>query len=192
LRARSVTTPGTSRPPSSQPTSTRSLRPGTRRDYAEPIQFFSRKYLTEGLRDLIERAVRRLAGDQNAWSSATTSPAEPSTTSSGAQSLTEAVKGTPSVLLASGSSSRPTADALASISAAARGFVEMYRRYADEFPRGARDASYEDAGRAHRRDEPGQPLRSEFGAEEGCSLPGPRPQLMLRRPRAGARRRTGG
>src|SRR3954447_6945186 len=36
------------------------------KDYAEPVQFFERTYLTEGLRDLIERAVRRLAGDQNA------------------------------------------------------------------------------------------------------------------------------
>jgi predicted AAA+ superfamily ATPase len=36
------------------------------RDYAEPVQFFARTYLTEGLRDLIGRAVRRLAGDQNA------------------------------------------------------------------------------------------------------------------------------
>ncbi len=36
------------------------------KDYAEPIQFFARTYLTEGLRDLIDRAVRRLAGDQNA------------------------------------------------------------------------------------------------------------------------------
>jgi hypothetical protein len=36
------------------------------KDYAEPVQFFDRTYLTEGLRDLIERAVRRLAGDQNA------------------------------------------------------------------------------------------------------------------------------
>src|SRR4051794_35332376 len=35
-------------------------------DYAEPVQFFARTYLTEGLRDLIDRAVRRLAGDQNA------------------------------------------------------------------------------------------------------------------------------
>ncbi len=35
-------------------------------DYDEPVQFFARTYLTEGLRDLIERAVRRLAGDQNA------------------------------------------------------------------------------------------------------------------------------
>lgn len=36
------------------------------RDYAEPVQFFSRTYLTEGLKDLIGRAVRRLGGDQNA------------------------------------------------------------------------------------------------------------------------------
>ncbi len=36
------------------------------RDYAEPVQFFARTYLTEGLRDLVDRAVRRLAGDQNA------------------------------------------------------------------------------------------------------------------------------
>lgn len=38
----------------------------------------------------------------------------------------------------------PDADALASINATARGFVEMYHRYADEFPREARDGSYED------------------------------------------------
>jgi hypothetical protein len=38
----------------------------------------------------------------------------------------------------------PDADALASMSATARGFVEMYHRYADEFPREARDGSYED------------------------------------------------
>ena len=36
------------------------------KDYAEPVQFFARTYLTDGLRDLISRAVRRLAGDQNA------------------------------------------------------------------------------------------------------------------------------
>jgi hypothetical protein len=36
------------------------------KDYAEPVQFFARTYLTEGLRDLIDRAVRRLAGDLNA------------------------------------------------------------------------------------------------------------------------------
>jgi Swt1-like HEPN/Protein of unknown function (DUF499) len=38
----------------------------------------------------------------------------------------------------------PDADALAAINATARGFVEMYHRYADEFPREARDGSYED------------------------------------------------
>jgi predicted AAA+ superfamily ATPase len=36
------------------------------RDYADPVTFFSRTYLTEGLRDLITRAVRRLTGDENA------------------------------------------------------------------------------------------------------------------------------
>src|SRR4051794_27728044 len=36
------------------------------KDYAEPVQFFARTYLTEGLRDLVTRAVRRLVGDQNA------------------------------------------------------------------------------------------------------------------------------
>lgn len=35
-------------------------------DYANPVEFFQRTYLTEGLRDLIGRAVRRLAGDANA------------------------------------------------------------------------------------------------------------------------------
>ena len=35
-------------------------------DYANPVQFFGRTYLTEGLRDLIGRAVRRLNGDDNA------------------------------------------------------------------------------------------------------------------------------
>lgn len=35
-------------------------------EYADPAQFFARTYLTEGLRDLIDRAVRRLAGDGNA------------------------------------------------------------------------------------------------------------------------------
>ena len=38
----------------------------------------------------------------------------------------------------------PDADALASINATARGFVEMYHRHADDFPREARDGSYED------------------------------------------------
>ena len=35
-------------------------------DYADPVEFFARTYLTEGLRDLIGRAVRRLSGDDNA------------------------------------------------------------------------------------------------------------------------------
>lgn len=35
-------------------------------DYAHPVEFFKRTYLTEGLRDLIGRAVRRLSGDANA------------------------------------------------------------------------------------------------------------------------------
>lgn len=35
-------------------------------DYSEPVQFFARTYLTEGLRDLIERAVKRLSADANA------------------------------------------------------------------------------------------------------------------------------
>ncbi|MGI8554828.1 MAG: ATP-binding protein, partial [Pyrinomonadaceae bacterium] len=38
----------------------------------------------------------------------------------------------------------PDADALASISATARGFVEMYHKHADDFPREARDGNYED------------------------------------------------
>lgn len=36
------------------------------KDYSDPVQFFSRTYLTEGLKDLIGRAVRRLSGDDNA------------------------------------------------------------------------------------------------------------------------------
>lgn len=35
-------------------------------DYADPVEFFRRTYLTDGLRDLITRAVRRLSGDDNA------------------------------------------------------------------------------------------------------------------------------
>jgi len=35
-------------------------------DYAHPVEFFKRTYLTEGLRDLVGRAVRRLSGDNNA------------------------------------------------------------------------------------------------------------------------------
>ncbi|AFR31400.1 Swt1 family HEPN domain-containing protein [Arthrobacter sp. Rue61a] len=34
-------------------------------DYADPVEFFKRTYLTEGLRDLIGRTVRRLSGDDN-------------------------------------------------------------------------------------------------------------------------------
>lgn len=40
--------------------------PETGRDYSDPREFFARTYLTEGLRDLIGRAVRRMAGDDNA------------------------------------------------------------------------------------------------------------------------------
>ncbi|MDQ6850301.1 MAG: DUF499 domain-containing protein [Actinomycetota bacterium] len=35
-------------------------------EYLDPVQFFARTYLTEGLRDLVGRAVRRLSGDMNA------------------------------------------------------------------------------------------------------------------------------
>ncbi|MXP22977.1 DUF499 domain-containing protein [Gordonia sp. HNM0687] len=35
-------------------------------EYSDPVQFFERTYLTQGLRDLIERNVRRLTGDLNA------------------------------------------------------------------------------------------------------------------------------
>ncbi len=35
-------------------------------DYADPVEFFKRTYLTEGLSDLIGRAVRRFSGDDNA------------------------------------------------------------------------------------------------------------------------------
>src|SRR5690606_35241964 len=38
----------------------------TSREYSDPAQFFARTYPTEGLRDLIGRAVKRLAGDTNA------------------------------------------------------------------------------------------------------------------------------
>ncbi|NNG19379.1 ATP-binding protein [Naumannella sp. ID2617S] len=38
----------------------------TSAEYADPIEFFHRTYLTEGLRDLISRSVRRLGGDDNA------------------------------------------------------------------------------------------------------------------------------
>jgi predicted AAA+ superfamily ATPase len=39
---------------------------GATGDYADPRQFFSRTYLTEGLRDLIQRSLARLNGDPNA------------------------------------------------------------------------------------------------------------------------------
>ncbi|MDR1512415.1 MAG: DUF499 domain-containing protein [Propionibacteriaceae bacterium] len=35
-------------------------------EYSDPVEFFTRTYLTEGLRDLLSRAVRRLGGDANA------------------------------------------------------------------------------------------------------------------------------
>lgn len=40
--------------------------PDQGKDYADPREFFARTYLTEGLRDLIDRTVRRLSGDDNA------------------------------------------------------------------------------------------------------------------------------
>ncbi|MFV8277340.1 Swt1 family HEPN domain-containing protein [Mycobacteroides abscessus] len=39
---------------------------------------------------------------------------------------------------------QPDAAALAAISATARGYVDMYRKYNDDFPRDARDSAYED------------------------------------------------
>ncbi len=35
-------------------------------EYADPVQFFRRTFLTEGLRELLDRAVRRVSGDLNA------------------------------------------------------------------------------------------------------------------------------
>ena len=35
-------------------------------EYVDPVQFFRRTYLTEGLRELLDRAVRRIGGDPNA------------------------------------------------------------------------------------------------------------------------------
>ncbi|MDR0284239.1 MAG: DUF499 domain-containing protein [Propionibacteriaceae bacterium] len=35
-------------------------------EYGDPVEFFARTYLTEGLRDLLSRAVRRVGGDPNA------------------------------------------------------------------------------------------------------------------------------
>jgi hypothetical protein len=36
------------------------------REYLDPLEFFRRTYLTEGLKDLLQRAVRRISGDMNA------------------------------------------------------------------------------------------------------------------------------
>lgn len=38
----------------------------SQREYADPREFFARTYLTEGLKDLLHRAVRRMSGDDNA------------------------------------------------------------------------------------------------------------------------------
>jgi len=38
----------------------------TGEEYRDPVEFFSRTYLTEGLKDLLSRAIRRLSGDANA------------------------------------------------------------------------------------------------------------------------------
>ena len=35
-------------------------------EYVEPIEFFKRTYLTEGLKELLDRGVRRITGDENA------------------------------------------------------------------------------------------------------------------------------
>lgn len=35
-------------------------------EYADPVEFFSRTYLTDGLRDLLTRAVKRMSGDSSA------------------------------------------------------------------------------------------------------------------------------
>lgn len=40
--------------------------PDAGKDYSDPVEFFSRTYLTEGLSDLIGRTVKRLSGDENA------------------------------------------------------------------------------------------------------------------------------
>ena len=37
-----------------------------RREYVDPVEFFRRTYLTEGLRDLLTWAARRISGDRNA------------------------------------------------------------------------------------------------------------------------------
>jgi len=35
-------------------------------EYVEPIEFFRRTYLTEGLKELLDRGIRRISGDENA------------------------------------------------------------------------------------------------------------------------------
>ncbi|GGM39994.1 Swt1 family HEPN domain-containing protein [Dactylosporangium sucinum] len=40
--------------------------PDVSREYSNPVAFFQRTYLTEGLRDLLGRAARRITGDMNA------------------------------------------------------------------------------------------------------------------------------
>lgn len=35
-------------------------------EYVEPVEFFKRTYLTEGLRELMDRGIRRISGDENA------------------------------------------------------------------------------------------------------------------------------
>nr|HMT06305.1 Swt1 family HEPN domain-containing protein [Solirubrobacterales bacterium] len=40
--------------------------PEAGKDYSDPVEFFARTYLTEGLQDLVSRTVKRLAGDENA------------------------------------------------------------------------------------------------------------------------------
>lgn len=39
---------------------------GIGQEYVDPVEFFRRTYLTEGLRELLDRAVRRIIGDTNA------------------------------------------------------------------------------------------------------------------------------
>lgn len=38
----------------------------TSREYADPVEFFARTYLTDGLSDLLTRGIRRMSGDTNA------------------------------------------------------------------------------------------------------------------------------
>ncbi|GAB2445512.1 Swt1 family HEPN domain-containing protein [Streptosporangium sandarakinum] len=43
-----------------------SIGESTGEEYSDPVQFFRRTYLTEGLKDLLKRAVERVGGDMNA------------------------------------------------------------------------------------------------------------------------------